>query len=135
MEGADKPYIDFFDSESNTNLVRHAYAQQLGLPGTQVTQHLQVTGKQPKQWETFAYRVPLCTTTGKIEHVLAFGIFAITADLPPINLARVAPLFNGVQLKDIQKPTGKVDLLLSIHEARLFPNHVLHSHDLSLIHI
>ena len=34
-----------------------------------------------------------------------------------------------MQLKDIQRPTGKVDLLLGIHEARLFPNHVLHSHD------
>ena len=50
MEGANKPCRVFFDSGSNTNLVRHAYAQQLGLLGTLVTQHLQVTGKQPEQW-------------------------------------------------------------------------------------
>ena len=129
VEGANKPCIVFFDSGSNTNLVCHAYVQELGLPGTPVTQHLQVTGKQPEQWETFAYRVPLHTIIGKIEHVLAFGITDITADLPPVNLAQVAPLFNEVKLKDIQRPTGKVDLLLGIHEARLFPNHVLHSQD------
>ena len=72
VEGANKPCIVFFDSGSNTNLVLHAYAQQLGLPGTLVTQHLQVTGKQPEQWETLSYRVLLCTTDGKIENVLAF---------------------------------------------------------------
>ena len=93
VEGPNKPCTVFFDSGSNTNLVHHAYAQQLGLPGTPVTQHLQVTVKQPKQWETFAYRVP------------------------------------RVQLKDIQLPTGKVDLLLGIHEARFFPIHVFHSHN------
>ena len=87
VEGANKPCTVFFDSESNANLVHHAYAQQLGLPVTPVTQHLQVPGKEPEQWETFAYRVPLCTTSGKIEHILAFGISDITADLPPINLA------------------------------------------------
>ena len=124
-----KPCTVFFDSGSNTNLVCHAYAQQLGLPGTPVTQHLQVTGKQPEQWDTFPYRVPLCTTNGKIEHILAFRIADITADLPPVNLAPIAPLLGGVQLKDIQQPTGAVDLLLGIHEARSFPNHVLHSHN------
>ena len=102
--GANKPCVVFFDTGSNTNLVRHTFAQELGLPGTPVTQHLQVTGKQPEQWETFAYRVPLQATSRKIEHVIAFGISDITADLPPVNLARVAPLFSRVELKDIQRP-------------------------------
>ena len=105
--GASKPCVVFFDSGSNINLVRHAFAQELGLPGTPVTQHLQVTGKQPEQWDTFAYRVPLQARSGEIEHVIAFGIAEITADLPPTNLARV-------------------DLLLGIHEAWLFPTLVLH---------
>ena len=39
--GAKKPCVVFFDSGSNTNLIRHTYAQELGLPGTPVTQHLQ----------------------------------------------------------------------------------------------
>ena len=62
--GAPVTCVVFFDSGSNTNLICAAYAQQLGLPGTPVTQHLQVTGKQPEQWETFAYRVPLQTISG-----------------------------------------------------------------------
>ena len=45
VEGTDKPCITFFDSGSNTYLVCHAYAQQLGLPGSPVTQYLQVTWK------------------------------------------------------------------------------------------
>ena len=119
VEGSSKSCNVFFDSGSNTNLVRHAYAQQLGLPGSPVTQHLQVTGKQPEQWDTFAYRVLLCKNNGEIEHALTFGIADITADLPPVNLAPVVTLFSGVQLKDIQRPTGAVDLLLGIHEANL----------------
>ena len=102
VEGSSKSCNVFFDSGSNTNLVRHAYAQELGLPGAPVTQHLQVTGKQPEQWDTFAYRVPLCKTNREIQHVLAFGIEDITADLPPVNLAPVVTLFSGVKLKDIQ---------------------------------
>ena len=85
--GAPVTCVVFFDSGSNTNLIHAAYAQQLGLPGTPVTQHLQVTGKQPEQWETFSYMVPLQTISGEIKHILAFGIPEITADLPPINLA------------------------------------------------
>ena len=67
-------------------------------------------------------------------NVIAFGISDITADLPTVNLARVAPLFSGVELKDIQRPAGKVDPLLGIHEARLFPNLVLHSHNNLLLY-
>ena len=48
VEGSNKPCTVFFDTGSNTSLIRHAYAQQLGLPGTLVTQHLQVTGRQPE---------------------------------------------------------------------------------------
>ena len=87
-----------------------------------------MTGRQPEQWDTFAYRIPLCTNNGKIKHVLTFGIADIAADLPPVNLTSVAPLFRGVQLKDIQWCCA-VDLLLGIYENRLFPNHVLHSFD------
>ena len=131
MGGANKPCVVFFVTGSNTNLVWHTFSQELGLPGTPVTQHLQVTGRQPEQWDTLAYKVPLQTISGEIKHILAFGIPDITAYLPPVNLAQVAPLLSGVKIQDIQRPTSKVDLLLGIHEARLFPSHVL----LSLIHI
>ena len=87
VEGSSKSCNVFFDSGSNTTLVRHAYAQELGLPGSPVTQHLQVTGKKPEQWDTIAYRVPLCKTNGEIEYVLAFRIKDITADLPPVNFS------------------------------------------------
>ena len=70
VEGLSKLCNVFFNSGSNTNLVRHAYAQELGLPGSPVTQHLQVTGKQPEQWDTFAYKVPLCKTSKRLSRWL-----------------------------------------------------------------
>ena len=39
-----------------------------------------------------------------------------------------------MKLHDIQRPTGKVDLLVGIHEARLFPNLVLHTIDNLLLY-
>ena len=58
----------------------------------------------------------------------AYGIQDITADLSTVSLVPIITFFSGVRLKDIQRPTGKVDLLLGVHEARLFPR-CFESHD------
>ena len=116
------------------NLIRHAYAKQLGLSGSTVSQTLQVTGREPELQQTVLYNIPLRRASGEVEHVTAYGISDITANLHPVNLAPIIVFFSGIQLKDIQRPTGKVDLLLGIHEARLFPSHVLHFHDNLLLY-
>ena len=128
MEGQGKTCNLLYDSGSNINLIRHAYAQELGLPGSPVSQVLQVTGKEPEQQDTFLYNIPLRRTRGEIEYVAAYGIQNITAYLSPVSLVPIITFFSAVRLKDIQRPIGKVDLLLGVHEARLFPTS-LESHD------
>ena len=61
--------------------------------------------------------------------MFVFGIEDTTAELPKVDLGPIITFFNGIKLKDIKRPTGHLDLLLGIHEARLFPNHVLQSQD------
>ena len=134
VEGQSRTCNLLYDSGSNVNLIRHAYAKQLGLSGSTVSQTLQVTGREPELQQTVLYNIPLRRASGEVEHVTAYGISDITANLHPVNLAPIIVFFSGIQLKDIQRPTGKVDLLLGIHEARLFPSHVLHSHDNLLLY-
>lgn len=51
-----KKCVAFFDSGSNINLVRRAFAECLGIPATAVTQQLKVMGNNPEEWQTFAYK-------------------------------------------------------------------------------
>ena len=128
VEGQNKSCNLLYDSGSNVNLIRHAYAKELGLSGSTVSQSLQVTGREPEQLQTVLYNIPLRRASGEIKNITAYGIPDITANLTPVNLAPIIIFFSGIRLKDIQRPTGKVDLLLGVHEARLFPKS-LDSHD------
>ena len=128
MEGRKRTCNLLYDSGTNVNLIRHAYAKELGLSGSTVSQSLQVTGREPEQQQTVLYNIPLRRASGEIEHITAYGIPDITADLTPVSIAPIIIFFSGIRLKDIQRPTGKVDLLLGVHEARLFPKS-LDSHD------
>ena len=129
IEGQSKACVTFFNSGSNTNKICRAFAESLGLPGSPVTQRLQVTGKQPEEWQTFSYRIRLIRNSGEVENVIAFGIEDIAAELPKVDLGPIITMFQGTQLNDIKRPTGHVDLLLGIQEARLFLTQVLQSQD------
>lgn len=124
-----KACVTFFDSGPNTNLICRAFAESLGLPGFPVTQHLQVTGKQPGEWQTFAYRILLIRKSGEVNNIIPFAIEEITAELPQVDLGPIITLFRSIKLQDIKHPSGHVNLLLGIHEARLFPAQVIQSHD------
>ena len=65
VEGQDKTCNLLNDSGSNINLICHTYAKELGLPGSPVSQVLQVTWKEPEQQDTFLYNIPLCRNSGE----------------------------------------------------------------------
>ena len=93
------------------------------LKGQPVLQSLSTTGGKVSEWTTKAYFVPLIDRWGKIQEVLAYSIGIITsptkdADLRPA--LREFPELRGNYWK-IRRPTGDVDLLIGIQDARLHP--------------
>ena len=73
-------------------------------------------------WHTQAYQIPLPRINGDS---IAFGIDAITSEMPEVDLRPIITMFSGVKLRDIKGPRGHVDLLKGIHDARLFLTEVL----------
>ena len=113
----------FFDSGSNVNLVTEGFARRAKLKGQPVLQSLFTTGGKVSEWKTKAYFVPLIDRWGKVQEVLAYSIGLITsptedADLRPA--LREFPELRGDYWK-IRRPTGDVDLLIGIQDARLHP--------------
>ena len=102
-DGKLKNCVAFFNTGSNINLVRTAFAVYLGVPATAVTQHLQVKGKKPEEWWTFNFEIPLIKRSGEFENVIAYLMDDIIAELPHIDAGVVISLFWGVsKLQDIR---------------------------------
>lgn len=56
-----------------------------------------------------------------------------TAELCHVDAMPMIIFFRVVKLQDIKRPNGYVDLLLGVHEARLFMTFVLQSVDSLLL--
>jgi hypothetical protein len=121
IEGNDEDAVVFFDSGSNINLVRAAYAKAAGWHGIDLKLSLQTTGRTADDWDTRAYHIPLIDVLGEVHTILAYEMETITAPLGPVDVGYALELFPGYSYEQLRRPEGKVDLLLGIHQAGIFP--------------
>ena len=112
--------IIFWDGGATIVLIRHAFAKMLGLRGQEVTQRIQVCGKQFEEWETMAYWVIMIDRFGQQHRMKALGIDTITSSIHPVDIKGVIHLLK-VPWKDVARPSGPVDLLVGLNEAGLHP--------------
>ena len=112
----------FFDSGSDVNLVKKAFARASGWEPHKVMLQLQTTGKAAEFLETFAYWVRLIDRCGDIERVLAYEMDSITAALGSIDVSAAKKLFPQIRdISEVERPEGEIDLLIGIQHAGLFP--------------
>merc|ERR1711867_313349 len=114
----------FFNSGSNVNSVTEDFARRARLKGQPVLQSLVTTGGKVSEWNTKAYFVPLIDRWGKHQEVLAYSIEAITSTIEEVDLRPALREFPELRndYRKIQRPTGNVDLLIGINDARLHPH-------------
>ena len=117
-----EPCLTFWDTGSNINLIRRAFAEMAGLKGKPAVQYLQVTGRGPEAWHTTQYDVCLLDRE-KTEHwISAFEMETITAMQEKVDVSGAVQLFPILaDLKQVDRPKGPVDLLIGIHHAELHP--------------
>ena len=112
----------FFDSGSDVNLVKKAFARASGWEPLKVTLQLQTTGREPDIMETFAYWVRLIDRCGDVEKVFAYEMESITAALGKIDVSAAKKLFSQIRdISEVERPEGEIDLLIGIQHAGLFP--------------
>ena len=114
------PITTLWDSGSNTTLITNRMAKVLGLKGRSINLAVTKVGNDYHKFETLEYDVPLNDYLGQIHVIKACGISEITSETSEVDMDTVADLL-GVQPKDIERPHGKIDLLIGSDYCKLLP--------------
>ena len=77
-------------------------------------------GNSTEQLDSKMYKVPITDLTGTEWTIEACGINEITSDIAKVDTAFIARLF-GVEEWEIDRPTGKVDLLIDADYSSMIP--------------
>ena len=71
--------------------------------------------------DTKVYVIQLLDKKNNEHEIIAFGLEAISTDISEIKVGRISHHFRAVSDKDIKRPSGKIDLLLGLRYAKIFP--------------
>ena len=105
---------------ANVNIIVTDFAEKLKLSGRPVQQTITTAGGARTVHATKQYWVPLLKRDGTVVKILCIGMDRITDDVSLVDVSAAAKMF-GVPEVDLYRPKGRVDLLIGIHEAGLFP--------------
>lgn len=122
-----------WDPGANTTLITHRAAQRLYLKGVDVYLTITKVGNECQSGPSKEYIVPVSDLNGKIWEIKAYGIDEITADVSPVSMHGVAALFDNITEVDIQRPHGKLDILIATDCCRLLPEKVQEVGNLQLM--
>merc|ERR1711895_275782 len=123
----------FFDMGSNVSMIRDEMANKLGLKGLPVKQKLVRSGADVMDWDTKAYKVPLIKKDGSRVVITAMGFSEISSEIEPANVGAAMNVFPQIPgLASIERPSGKVDLLVGLNCLEVQPKEVARVKNLSL---
>ena len=110
------------DPGSDTNFVRHGFAEQLGLVGEPCTFRLKVVDREARPINTARYQIDVEDGSGQYHAVYAMGLDTITVLPPDPDLAPLRELLRGYPDDVLDRPQGEVDLLLGLRSSALHGN-------------
>ena len=113
-----------WDPGANVTLITHRAAKKLHLVGVDVFITITKVGNEQHSCASKEYILPLTDKQGRQWKIRAIGMDEITADISPTNVEEVAGLFRGIFPTDIERPKGKIDLLVASDCCTLLPNKV-----------
>jgi len=122
-----------WDPGANTTLITHRAAQRLNLKGVDVYLTMTKVGNERQSGPSKEYVIPVSDLQGKIWKIKAYGINEITSNVSPIPLHGIADLFENITEQDIQRPHGKIDILIAADCCRMLPDKVQEVGDLQLM--
>lgn len=115
------PITTLWDSGSNTTLITNRMAKILGLKGRSINLAVTKVGNDYQKFETLEYDVPLIDCQGQFHLIKACGISEITSETGQVDMGNVADLL-GMKVQDIERPHGKIDLLVGSDYCKLLPS-------------
>ncbi|MPC71077.1 hypothetical protein E2C01_065346 [Portunus trituberculatus] len=95
-------------------------ASKLGLKGTDVTMSLTKVGNVTEKIESKMYTVPLMDMKGKEWMVEAVGLNELISEVSKVDMTEMVNVL-GIDTWKIERPTGKIDLLIGADYSVLLP--------------
>ena len=117
----DGEILCFFDNGSTVSLVSKDFVRRHGLKGIPVSYDLITVGGTSVPQTTYLHIIRLKDFEGKIHDVTAFQIDDICGTLQNFDTSIAARSFAGLSELDVRRPTGSVDLLISMRQAAIHP--------------
>jgi hypothetical protein len=91
------------------------------LSGQEITLSVTKVGNVTEFVQSKEYILPLTDINGNTWTIKAYGMEEVTTDISNIDISKVARLFKGVDEKDVNRPTGQVDILIGTDCCILMP--------------
>ena len=110
-----------WDGGATLSLITFKKAKELNLRGKEVKLSVTKVGGESEEIRSFKYELGLKDTQGKCIDFLLYGIERISTELESIDLKGVSQLFKGISLKELQRPTGEIDILIGFEYAGFHP--------------
>ena len=113
----------FVDPGSDTNYIRHDFAQALGIVGTPHVVRIKVVDMDYRVVQTARYEFELEDRDGTRHLVRALGLGTITTLPREPDLTPILPLLHDFPPEVVHRPDGQVDILLGLPSSSLHGRH------------
>ena len=107
------------DAGSDTDYIRHGFAEDLGLRGEPHLCRIKVVDMDYRTVETAKYPVTIVDNGGDRHELVAQGLGSITTLPPDPDLSPLSALLEGVPAAVFDRPQGRIDVLLGLRSSKL----------------
>ena len=110
-----------WDNGASLCFITNKRAKAEKLKGIKTELSLVKVGGVREKLVSYKYKLPLIDKKGQELQIDVYGVDKITSDIPAVNLKGVYELFKDVPQKEIERPTGEVDVLIGFEYAGFHP--------------
>ena len=118
-DGVDKAATVLVDPGSDTDYITHDFAASLGLVGTPYSCFFKVVDMDYIEKKTAKYDFDIMDRDGVAHRIHALGLDTVTTLPEEPDLAPIRHLLKGLPDEVVQRPQGKVDILLGLGSSSL----------------
>ena len=119
LDGSKNAATILVDPGSDTNYVTHNFARVLGLTGTPYTCFLKVVDMEYLEKSTKRYNFDIVDREGATHHIQSLGLDPITTLPDEPDLSPIEGLLDGLPREILDRPQGRVDILLGLGSSSL----------------
>ena len=111
----------FFDNGSTLTLISTSFVRRHRLKGIKISYNLHTVGGITTHQTTYLHDITLVDITGKTHIVQALEIEEICGVMKKVDVSGVVTLFQNLQLNDVRRVHGQVELLIGSDHLGVHP--------------